>query len=73
MIWKQNSIVTALAPMRDISTRAFCDLFLRYGEPDLYVTEFLRVPRCFGYRSQHADQLPEYTLDFRPTSGKGTR
>ncbi|MDR0679790.1 MAG: tRNA-dihydrouridine synthase family protein [Puniceicoccales bacterium] len=35
--------MTALAPMRDITTRAFCDLFLHYGEPDLYVTEFLRV------------------------------
>lgn len=48
MIWKQNSIVTALAPMRDISTRAFCDLFLNYGEPDLYVTEFLRVHPASG-------------------------
>jgi nifR3 family TIM-barrel protein len=39
----KNSPVAALAPMRDVTTRAFCDLLLRYGEPDFYVTEFLSV------------------------------
>ncbi|MDR2720863.1 MAG: tRNA-dihydrouridine synthase family protein [Puniceicoccales bacterium] len=43
MIPKQNGTITALAPMRNVTTRAFCDLFLHCGEPDLYVTEFLRV------------------------------
>jgi tRNA-dihydrouridine synthase len=29
--------------MRDLTTRAFCDMFPSYGEPDFYVSEFLRV------------------------------
>ncbi|MDR2436424.1 MAG: tRNA-dihydrouridine synthase family protein [Puniceicoccales bacterium] len=44
MILEQNGpVTTALAPMRNVTTRAFCDLFLHCGEPDLYVTEFLRA------------------------------
>ncbi|MDE6432149.1 MAG: tRNA-dihydrouridine synthase family protein [Opitutales bacterium] len=39
----QKKFFTALAPMRDITNRQFCDLFTNYGEPDFYVTEFLRV------------------------------
>jgi tRNA-dihydrouridine synthase len=40
---QDGTVTTALAPMRNVTTRAFCDLFLHCGEPDLYVTEFLRV------------------------------
>ncbi|MDR1255958.1 MAG: tRNA-dihydrouridine synthase family protein [Puniceicoccales bacterium] len=43
MIWKQSGMASALAPMRDVTTRAFCDMLFYCGEPDLYVTEFLRV------------------------------
>jgi tRNA-dihydrouridine synthase len=43
MIPEQSSMATVLAPMRNVTTRAFCDLFLHCGEPDMYATEFLRV------------------------------
>lgn len=43
MSGSQYNIITALAPMRDIINRQFCDLFTQYGEPNFYVTEFLRV------------------------------
>jgi tRNA-dihydrouridine synthase len=33
----------ALAPMQDITDRAFCALTARYGGADLYVTEYFRV------------------------------
>jgi tRNA-dihydrouridine synthase len=33
----------ALAPMQDVTDRAFLDLIARYGGADLYVTEYFRV------------------------------
>ncbi len=35
--------LTALAPMQDVSDLAFMAVIARYGAPDYYVTEFLRV------------------------------
>ncbi len=42
--------LTALAPMQDVTDLAFMGLIARYGAPDYYVTEFLRV---------HAQSRPE--------------
>jgi tRNA-dihydrouridine synthase len=38
-----TSFQTALAPMQDITTHGFMRLIARYGAPDFFVTEFLRV------------------------------
>jgi tRNA-dihydrouridine synthase B len=35
--------VLVLAPMQDVTDRAFCALIARYGGADLYVTEYFRV------------------------------
>jgi tRNA-dihydrouridine synthase len=39
----QGKIFTSLAPMRGLTTRHFMDMLYDCGEPDEYVSEFLRV------------------------------
>ncbi len=56
MITVQKNFFTVLAPMRDITNRLFCDLFLEYGEPDFYVSEFLRV--------HHTSEIDKNIEDF---------
>lgn len=43
MTISRKKFLTALAPMRDITNRQFCNIFTEYGEPDFYISEFLRV------------------------------
>lgn len=38
-----NSLITALAPMQDVTTLAFMQVIDRYGSPDYYFTEYFRV------------------------------
>ncbi|MDR2603224.1 MAG: tRNA-dihydrouridine synthase [Puniceicoccales bacterium] len=39
----QGKIFTSLAPMRGLTTRHFMDILYDYGDPDEYISEFLRV------------------------------
>ena len=42
-IGSYDNLFSALAPMQDATNRMFMDILKIFGEPDLYVTEFLRV------------------------------
>lgn len=43
--------------MRDVTNRRFCDLFMEYGEPNFYVSEFLRVHDTSGIEKNIEDFL----------------
>ncbi|MEN9573190.1 MAG: hypothetical protein RL514_1045 [Verrucomicrobiota bacterium] len=49
-VLRASAPVLALAPMQDVTDRAFMTLMARYGGPDVYWTEYLRV---------HAVSTPE--------------
>lgn len=47
--------------MRDITNREFCELFIGCGEPDLYISEFLRVHPTSGVDKNIEDLLSKRT------------
>ncbi len=42
-MFEKKSFLTALAPMQDVTTKAFMSIIASYSAPDLFVTEFFRV------------------------------
>ena len=47
---RSNALLTALAPMQDVTTLQFMRVVDRYGGPEVYWTEYFRV---------HGDSRPE--------------
>lgn len=60
-IGKYEHLFSALAPMQDATNRMFMDVLEMFGEPDLYVTEFLRVHEASTVDRKILDVLEKRT------------